>query len=255
MMIKMNINYKTEGKGFPILLIHGFSDDLNFWNILSPILTKYYQIISMDLRGHGNTSEGEDSFSIELFQDDIYNLLLELNIHQCHIIGFSLGGNIALKFTLNHPEKVKSLILLSTYGRFDLALENKFKKLKKSLNKGFEEFYEEIIPYVLPEDFIEENKESLDKIKVEKAKIANLSALNKTIIAGCQFNVYNDLEKIDKPCLIIYGEDDDLTPKKLSEELHHKIKGSKLESIPKTKHNLLLPKNIDYISELILDFY
>ncbi|MDR0900124.1 MAG: alpha/beta hydrolase, partial [Methanobrevibacter sp.] len=181
---QLKMNYKVEGKGFPIILIHGLSDDLNYWNFISPKIKNQFQIISLDLRGHGKTKIGKSPLSIPLLTKDIYNLLNYLNITKCHIIGFSLGGNIAIELALTHPNLVASLILISTYGKPDENLNKCFLKFKNVLKNGVEEYIDTIMPYVLPKEIIDSNKKALEDIKLEKTKILNCDNLIKTIEAG-----------------------------------------------------------------------
>ena len=72
------LNFNIEGNGFPVVLIHGFSDDLNYWNFISNELKKYFTVITLDLRGHGKTPLGDKPITIELLGDDVYKLLEKL---------------------------------------------------------------------------------------------------------------------------------------------------------------------------------
>ena len=91
------INFKIEGHEFPVVLIHGFSDDLYFWEYIAENLKKYFTVIRMDLRGHGKTPIGDKPIDNRLLAHDITELLKKLYIEKCHVIGFSLGGSIALE--------------------------------------------------------------------------------------------------------------------------------------------------------------
>ena len=108
----IKLNYIKKGDGFPLILIHGLSDDLRLWNHLIPELSRKYCTITLDLRGHGSSSKPRDtSYSIGQFSRDIYSLLVELDIKKANFIGFSMGGAIAQELAVNYPDMVSSLVL------------------------------------------------------------------------------------------------------------------------------------------------
>jgi 3-oxoadipate enol-lactonase len=135
-MTPVNLNYKDQGHGPPLILIHGLSDDLHFWDPLIPQLSPYYRIITLDLRGHGLSEETPGPYSIEIFSEDILYLLSNLKINKAHFMGFSMGGAIAQQFTLDHPEMVSSLILISSFSYIDQNLDDNLLKLREYFSEG-----------------------------------------------------------------------------------------------------------------------
>ena len=134
------MNYKVEGKGEPLLFIHGLSDNLLYWEFLANNLKNDYQVIRVDLRGHGESELGNDEITIDSYVDDLINILNGLNVDKVNLIGFSLGGVIALDFTVKYPEKVYSLVLMSSFAKIDGYLTQTFNQFKSTLNKGFKDF-------------------------------------------------------------------------------------------------------------------
>ncbi|MGN1362294.1 MAG: alpha/beta fold hydrolase [Methanobrevibacter sp.] len=249
----IKMNYKITGKGFPIVLIHGLSDDLNYWKYLSKYLEKYYKVISMDLRGHGKTDEGKEKYSMDLIKDDVIKLLKKLDINKCHLIGFSLGGQISLKIAVENPEIVSKLILISTLSRADNYTNKNFKIMLDSIDESFECFYDTMINYVLPEDITKENKNKLDEIKLIQSRNKNRSAIIKTLETCRNFNIYNKISEIKNKTLITYGEDEEIISYNNIKELE-KIPDSKIVSFPNTKHNTLIKRNFNEAKNIIIDF-
>ncbi|OWT33662.1 hypothetical protein BGI41_01320 [Methanobrevibacter sp. 87.7] len=249
----INMNYKISGNGFPVVLIHGLSDDLNYWRYLTKYLEKYYKVISMDLRGHGKTDEGNEKYTINLIKDDVIKLLEKLNINKFHLIGFSLGGQISLKIAVENPELISKLILISTLPRSDEYTKKNFKIMLDSLNESFESFYDTMIKYVLPEDIIRENKNKLDNTKINQTKTKNQRAILKTLKTCNNFDIYNKLPEIKNKTLIIYGEDEEIISYNNIKELE-KIPNSKIVSFPNTKHNILIKRNFNEAKNLIINF-
>jgi len=252
---KININYEIEGKGTAIVFIHGLSDNLNYWNKLSDVFKDKYKTIKYDLRGHGKSDKGDEIASIELYQEDLYCLLEELKIKKAIFIGLSLGGNIALKFATTHPEMVKGLVIMSSYSEFNHKLNHIFSEFEKAIEINFEEFYDTILPYVLPEELIEANKEKLEEIKEKSAETSNCQGILNGLHAGHKFFITNDLKKIKAPTLIIAGEEDELTDLSLQRKIYRNIENSEFITLPDTKHNILINRNFNKVKKLIEDFF
>lgn len=249
----ININYKIEGEGFPIIFIHGLSDNLNFWKPLTQKLKNQYQVISLDLRGHGESEKGDKKATIESYQEDLYELLKQLKIEKVAIVGLSLGGNVALEFAVKHPEMTSNLIIMSTFSEFNHHLKHTFKSFKNALEINYEEFFNTIIKYCYTEEFIKEHKEVLVEVCKNNAKVANIQGIMNGIDAGTKFFITNDLKKINVPTLVIAGEDDELTPVHTQKKLHKHIKDSKFYVLKNTKHNVLIKNNTETILKLIKD--
>ena len=246
------VNYIFEGSGDKtIVFIHGLSDSLDYWRRLSLMLNDEYNVLLYDLRGHGESEFGNEIFSMDILSDDLYNLFLKLNIQKASLIGLSLGGNIALTFTLKHPELVEKLVLMSTFSEIDENLESKFKEFKDAINISYETFFDAIVKYVIPQDVYDENKEVLEIAKHMKAETANIKAIENAIDIGAEFNVTGQLSKIASETLILYGRDDDIVSLNLANILKENIGDSKLIIFDNTKHDLLIGDNIFEIEKLI----
>lgn len=248
------MNYKLEGSGKTLVFIHGLSDNLLYWELLASNLKQDYQILRVDLRGHGESELGNEDITIDTYVDDLDNLLEELNMSKVNLIGFSLGGAVALEFAIRYPKKVNSLVLMSTFYNVDDELRNTLTHFKKALNVSFEEFYDTILPMVLCPDVIEDNKDELELLKEITSQNANTGAFVKAVDVCLNFNVESDLSEIDVPALILAGRYDDISTLDMQKNLHSKIKDSKLIVFDDAKHNLLVGKNNDKILDILIDF-
>lgn len=207
-----------------------------------------------DIRGHGQSGIECEGFTIDLLVDDLHSLLLELNLSRVSLIGFSMGGNIALSFTLKYPEMVDRLIVMSSFSENDENLKSKFIEFRNALSISFEEFYDVIIRYVLPEDVIEKNREALECAKIQSAKTANIEGIRMGIDMGFDFSITDELSLITAPTLILQGRDDDIISMHLANVLNENIADSRLIVFDDTKHNLLIGRNFDEILKLIRMF-
>ena len=104
-------HYIERGGGSPLILLHGNGEDLSFFVHQMEPFAKYFRVIAIDTRGHGQTPRGNAPFTIRQFAEDLLGFMDRHRIEKAHILGFSDGGNIAMVFALAHPERVEKLIL------------------------------------------------------------------------------------------------------------------------------------------------
>lgn len=250
----LNINYELEGEGKTIVFVHGLSDSLAYWKVLSENLKNDYKTLIYDLRGHGESSDDDKNTTINLYQEDLYQLLKALNIENAVFVGHSLGGNIILDLAVNHPEMVNGLVVMSSFPEHDENLKKIFNDFDNAIDQGFVEFFDTILPYTLTDDMLEEHKELLENVKFEAAKTANLEGIKKGINAGYGFNLTDRLNEINVPTLVIAGEEDNLTTLDIQRKISDNIRDCELLVLEKTKHNILIGRNIEKLLNIINDF-
>jgi pimeloyl-ACP methyl ester carboxylesterase len=110
----INLHYDVFGEGMPLLLIHGLGSSGRDWEFQISDFARDYQVITLDLRGHGKSSKPLGPYSIPLFAADTVQFLKEINIQRTHILGISLGGMVAYQLGLDWPELVSSLIIVNS---------------------------------------------------------------------------------------------------------------------------------------------
>jgi pimeloyl-ACP methyl ester carboxylesterase len=136
----VKIRYTVEGKGEPVVLIHGFtaSGDLN-WRLPGVIsaLAEKYQVIAIDNRGHGLSEKPHDASKYgEEMAEDTIRLLDHLNIKKAHIVGYSMGGMIAAKLLTTHPDRMLSVTLGGHGGLKEGDDTTAIEALAQSLDSG-----------------------------------------------------------------------------------------------------------------------
>ena len=103
--------YVEKGQGDPFILLHGNGEDSSYFENQINVFSEWYHVYAIDTRGHGKTPRGEKPFTIRQFSDDLLDFMDELKMEKAHLLGFSDGGNIAMIFAMQHPERVDRLIL------------------------------------------------------------------------------------------------------------------------------------------------
>ena len=104
------VYYESMGTGQPLVLIHAGIGDSRMWDDQFAAFARTYQVIRYDVRGYGKTPRPSSPFSTV---DDLYKLLLALKLNPVYLLGLSMGGGIAIDFTLTHPDMVAALIAVA----------------------------------------------------------------------------------------------------------------------------------------------
>ena len=251
----ISVNYHEEGTGSPLVLIHGLSDDCALWAPLMPEFSRHYRAIALDVRGHGNSGKPDMPYSIQLFSNDLLGLFQELEIPKAHLLGLSMGAAIAQQFALDHPERTRSLILLSAFSHNDPGARDTLKRLRESVIRGgLPAFFDEAVKLVVTPEFASANANAIAQMKERSVGINSPPAIVHAIDACMDFNVKDRVSQISHPTLIISGREDVLFPIHLAEQIHRSIRGSEWKIMEAVGHNLLIPKKIPELAQTVLEF-
>jgi pimeloyl-ACP methyl ester carboxylesterase len=106
--------YEVRGQGEPLLLLHGGLGSIDMFAPVMGRLAAHRQVIAVDLQGHGRTALGERAFSLEAMGDDMAEIARRLGHPQLDVMGYSLGGGVALRMAIQKPASVRRLVLVST---------------------------------------------------------------------------------------------------------------------------------------------
>jgi pimeloyl-ACP methyl ester carboxylesterase len=110
----LKMYYEIHGAGEPVILLHGGVGSIQMFGQVLPALAQKRQVIAVDLQAHGRTADIERPLRFELMADDIAALIKRLGLEKADLFGYSLGGGVALRTGIQHPEVVGKLVLVST---------------------------------------------------------------------------------------------------------------------------------------------
>jgi pimeloyl-ACP methyl ester carboxylesterase len=109
----LKMYFEIHGSGEPLILLHGGAGSTGMFSAIMPTLASSRQVIAVDLQAHGRTADIDRPLSYEAMADDIAALMKTLNIPKADVMGYSLGGGVALRVAIQHPEMVRKLVLVS----------------------------------------------------------------------------------------------------------------------------------------------
>lgn len=110
----INLYYEVNGDGQSLLFIHGLGSSTRDWELQVQEFSKTFQVITWDLRGHGQSDKPAGPYSLPMFAADAAGLLQSLNIKSAHVVGLSLGGGVAFQLAIDHPELVRTMVIVNS---------------------------------------------------------------------------------------------------------------------------------------------
>ena len=203
------IRYKTEGQGNTLVLLHGFLESLNIWDSFSEQLSSCFQVITIDLPGHGESGFLNEVHSMDLMADCVNAVLNHLKIEQLVVAGHSMGGYVAVHLAEKYPEKVKAFGFFHSHADSDSQeTKNNRDRTIAILNKNYITWVNQFIPDL----FADCNREKyIPEIKRLQQIAGNMNA--RQIIAA-QAGMRDRESKLaflaatNQPVFFIIGKDD-----------------------------------------------
>lgn len=250
------LSFKEYGTGRPIVLLHAFPLSSSMWKPqIERLSSKNWRIITPDFPGFGDSLLNSDVSKIEDLAQAVADLLSALNIEKAIIGGLSMGGYVALNFARLFPEKVEALILADTSAAADTKekRESRFELVEDIRKKGSEVLIEKMLPNLIS-DFTKENNPDLVKHLENTFKEVSADGAIAALFGMAERRDHVEFIKtIDKPTLLIFGENDKVTDLEAAKTLNANISSSELVVIPVVGHysNLEQPQAFN---DAIIDF-
>jgi pimeloyl-ACP methyl ester carboxylesterase len=232
------IVYRVLGEGSPVVLLHPFPANHEFWLPVAQALATRYRIILPDLRGHGDSGAGEGPATMEKHAADIARVMDDADIGRAPLVGVSIGGYALFEFWHRHRGRVAALGLCNTKAPADSA-EARAARLQAAndvLERGTEPFFESMIPRV----FGGTTRETRPDLVAGALNM--MRKMSPEDIAQVQRGMaerpdsVDILKTINVPTLLVTGEEDILTAANEAELMRQHISGSQLRVIPKAGH-------------------
>ena len=252
----IHLSYVERGSGDPILFIPGLIGLAAQWSHQIEHFAGHHRALAFDHRGAGHSDKPLQAYTTALLAEDAVGLLDTVDVAQAHIVGASTGGAVAQVIALDHPSRVRSLTLVSTWARPD-AYYRRIQEMRKRvlLAMGVE-------PYVRlssiwtagPAQFRDmlARLEAHEAAQVEQA--APVEVMAARIDATLEHDRLDDLPRISVPTLVVVADDDTLVPPYFGAAIAAAIPGARLVHMRSGGHNCFRedPKTFNRILEEFL---
>ena len=222
------IHYKKLGSGKPILFVHGWGGNLYSLHKLATIAAKKYTSILIDLPGFGKSDNPPPHWGVEGYAENLAHFIKGLKLKNVTYFGHSFGGELGIYLASRRPGTIDKLILCNSSFKRGKKI-SRFARLLKTFPRNKIVFLKTLEPHLKHIYYRLFHKES------DLIKYPHLESNFRKIITQ---NLTNETKKIRKKTLILWGEDDTLTPVVWGYELAHNIPNVTIKVIPQTTHNL-----------------
>jgi 3-oxoadipate enol-lactonase len=250
-----------QGRGQPLLLVHGFPLDHTMWREQVRELSQDFRVIAPDLRGFGQSSpimEDEAAVTMAQFADDLAEMLSTMKVQEpVTFCGLSMGGYIAWQFVARHADKLGRLIVCDTKAAADTpeAAENRHKLAAKVLAEGSKVVADAMLPKLFSKRAMEAQKTWVEEVRqvILRAQPRGIVAALRGMAAREDFTAR--LATIRVPTLVLCGAEDAISPPAEMRSIAAAIPGAKYAEITAAGHMTTLedPRGVNQAMRRFLE--
>lgn len=231
--------YKLQGPDdAPVLvLIHGLGLCSHLWESFAPSFWQEYRVLTYDLHGHGHSAAAPASASLSTFSEQLARLLTHLHVSQAIIVGFSIGGMINRRFAMDHPDRVKSLVILnSPHDRGAQAQEEVEERAKKVRQQGAFSTFDDALQRWFTADYLASGQ-GADKVRAWRELVDPESYASAAwVLANGVRELIRPEVPITSPALVMTCENDRGSTPEMSYDIATEIAGAEVLIVPRLQH-------------------
>ena len=240
-----------EGKGFPLVLIHGFLGSSRMWELQIDFFKEYFRVITPDLPGYGKSNNITSHNSIQSMANLLLDCLEEKKIDKFYLLGHSMGGMIVQEMAKKDGNKISKLVCYSTGPRGEMP--GRFETVDQSREKLEKQGLKIAAKNIAKTWFIKGEDAKYFDICIEAGKQTSIEAVDNALIAFKNWNGVDTLKNIKNETLIIWGDQDKSYNLKQVQTLQQNIDNSTLCIINGCAHNVHLEKAEEF-NRIVLNF-
>ncbi|WP_060788441.1 2-succinyl-6-hydroxy-2,4-cyclohexadiene-1-carboxylate synthase [Geobacillus zalihae] len=245
-MMVNGVCYHAEqyGEGEPLLLLHGFTGSADTWRPLAPFWPDF-RVMAVDLLGHGRTEAPKDArrYRIEHAAADLAALLDEWGVEQVNVLGYSMGGRLALAFAVWHPHRVRRLVLESSSPGLKTEEERRARReadealARKIETEGVRAFVDdwEKIPLFATQQALPDSVRAAIRRERLRHTATGLANSLRGMGTGVQPSFWERLGELAMPVLLVCGENDEKFCR-IAAQMHERLPNSELVCVPDAGH-------------------
>lgn len=223
-----------------LFFIHGSGGNHSVWSHQYGRLHKKYNIIAINLPGHGHSGGGGEA-DVGDYCFWVKKLLAILDLKRAVLVGHSLGAANSLRFAINYPQEIAGIVLVG--GGMKMPVNSFFLEL---LKKNPPELPEEVIDLICKFSLAKENRSKFSAPLKKSLSQAKVDVLYGDLLACNNLDLTQELGKIRVPALVICGAEDKMTPPDFSRQLAASISGATLEIIEGAGHMVMLERPAEF---------
>lgn len=258
----LKYHYNLTGEGTPLVVLHGFTGSSENWWVHAQVFSKQFQVIAVDLPGHGKTESPEDAdrYRMEQVAADVIDLIQQGSTPPVHLLGYSMGARLALYLAVHYPDAVQSLILESgSPGLADAAAraervrqdEALAKRIEREGIEAFVDYWERIPLFASQQRLSAEQRQRLREQRLRNQPHGLANSL-RGMGTGVQPSLWDKLSALHTPVLLLAGALDTKFVG-IAKQMYDLLPDARLVVVPDAGHTIHLEAPAVFQSH-ILDF-
>lgn len=217
----LHLSILEAGTGEPIIFVHGVVTTSNIFPKYVGAYSPEFRGVAVDLRGYGDSEKPATGYSIPQFSHDLIKLADALHIDKAVWVGVSMGGMILQRLALDHPDRVRALVLVSTTDG-PMILDKDIPTI------GAPRDYREVSKTMIVESFPAGTQAKTYQPLLDRIPTWNATVIREALTSMSQFSVHGELTRIRVPTLIMVGKKDDVATPAIAKGIQAQIAGSQL---------------------------
>lgn len=248
----LNLYYEIHGKGEPLVLLHGLGSSTRDWQFQLDGFAAHYQVITLDLRGYGQTDHPPGPYTIQQMSVDVVALLDHLQISNFHLLGYSMGGAVSLQLALDHAQRVDKLIVVNSLPSFIPASWRQKAEfyMRKIIVRTMG--VQRLAPVIANRLFPNPDQQDLRELIIDRYSQNDSSAYLATLNALASWSVAPRLSELNMPILFIAAEHD-YTPVEDKKDFADQIPSARLVVVANSRHGTPLDQP-EVFNDHVLEF-
>jgi pimeloyl-ACP methyl ester carboxylesterase len=233
--------YEVIGEGEPLLLIPGLGATVRVWDPVAPLLAEHFSLVMADNRGIGHSEARRKPRTLRDYAADLADLLDALQVERAHVLGLSLGGIIAQRLAIDHPDRINRLVLMSCADQFSTYLTRMAALLGHSLRRFSRPLFLQTMELLGTAPlYMDEHVEEIDRATREKCRKPSSARAMGTQLRCLLRSRFDETDyHIAAPTLVISGEHDVLIPSCYGRQMARKLPHSQFVLLEGAGHNPL----------------
>lgn len=253
----IDLAYSDDGRGLPVVFLHAFPFNRTMWEPQRLALSKRYRVITVDLRGHGESDAPLWRYTLDLFADDVKGLLDHLDIQRAVLVGLSMGGYLLFAFHRKYPERIKGLVFCDTRAEADTpdVVAWRFALAQRVYREGAKAVVADMGPKLLSASAYQTKPDLVQRIAAISMSTPISGIVGDLMAIAERPDSNQDLSRMTCPALVLAGDGDVLTSPEENRRMAEGIRGAMFQIIPSAGHlsNLEQPEAFNQALMSFLD--
>jgi 3-oxoadipate enol-lactonase len=249
------LHVEEHGDGEVLLLHQGLGQGSWAWRYSAPVFAERFRTIVFDTRGTGRSHVPDEPYGVAELAEDAVAIL---DNRTAHVVGFSMGGYVALTLALSRPELARSLVLAGTGAGGPTRIPRPAHvrdAFEAAMRLPAEEARRATLPYTFAAGWAEANPERVEEVVAASLEHPTPLRTIEAHMAAC-YRFYDEgieVERIDVPALVVHGDEDLIVPVENGRELARRLPTARYVELAGRGHNLML-QDPETFNELVLNF-